>query len=73
MLERLASHSKIQMKTLFFLVETTIKKGLDRNLETLNQRHNRHKSLKLKMYVFKKTVMTAAFSLNSFEGRNSTD
>ena len=40
-LENLASHSRIQKKTLFFDIETAIKTRLDRNLESLSQRHNR--------------------------------
>jgi len=40
-LEYLASHSKVQMKTLFLDIETAIKNRLDRILETLSQLHNR--------------------------------
>ena len=40
-LQNLASHCKVQMKTLFFAIETAIKIRNDETLETLNQRQNR--------------------------------
>ena len=40
-LENLASHSKVQMKTLFFDIDTARKNRPDKILETLSQRHNR--------------------------------
>ena len=66
-LDNLDPRSKVQMKTLFFDIETP-RKNLDWikfGKLSVNVITNVDKSLKLELFVFKKTVMTAALLLNS--------
>ena len=73
-LEYLASDNKVQIVTSFPEIETAKKDNwidfwkLSANIVT-----NVDKSLKLKMYVFKKTAQTAALVFNSSKRRKTTD